>query len=302
MILGIKVGPQSESIEDLKEANPPFAEVWFNILQKEQYESLFEELKRRNMAVGLHFWGHLPDQTWTNIALPDEHIVRRSMDQLKETIDIASFHHFQYVNFHPSTRTPVKIDITRQTFTPLGQPIPKHEAQEIFLNNLSLLDEYARSKHVLLTIETIPSRDTNGWRAKEARNNPFTIYSLENSVVVKAATKGFTVANDFGHTACTVRTQNRPYIWSTLVQMTKNMFHQTKVLHLGFIIPPYNGTDFHDHLDNPIFDTDEAIPNRNEMIELLRLFKERDDVYALVEPDGRHVQNYFYAKEMIDRL
>jgi hypothetical protein len=43
--------------------------------------------------------------------------------------------------------------------------------------------------------------------------------------------------------------------------MTKKIFHQTKVLHLGYVIPPYNGTDFHDHLDNLLFETDQAVPN-----------------------------------------
>ncbi|MCX8009227.1 MAG: sugar phosphate isomerase/epimerase [Patescibacteria group bacterium] len=254
------------------------------------------------MTVGLHFWGHLPDQTWTNIALPNPTIVEPSMRQLMETIDIAAAHGCAYVLFHPSNRMPVKIDIERQTFTPVGDPIPEEQAQDIFLHNLSVLHKYAQDRRVILAVETIPSRDTNGWYGSEKRNNPFNIYSLDNTVVVKAAERGFTVANDFGHTTCTVRAENRSYVWSTLVQMTKKLFHQTKILHLGYVIPPYNGTDFHDHLDNPLFETDDAVPNRHEMIELLRLFKDRNDVYALVEPDGRHVENYLLAKKMLEEL
>lgn len=38
------------------------------------------------------------------------------------------------------------------------------------------------------------------------------------------------------------------------------------------------------------------------MKELLRMFKDRNDVYILVEPNGRHAENYTIAKRMIDSL
>ncbi len=181
MILGIKVGPQKDSFDDLAKANPPFAEIWFNILRKDQYNNLFQELKRRNMKVGLHFWGHLPDHTWTNIALPNNAIVEPSMAQLKETIDTAYIHGFQYVVFHPSTRIPVKIYLDEQRFVPAGEPIPEEKAQEIFLENLTILTEYANERNIILAIETIPSRDTNDWYSPNKRDNPFNIFNLENT-------------------------------------------------------------------------------------------------------------------------
>ncbi|MCX8009226.1 MAG: hypothetical protein N3A54_06045 [Patescibacteria group bacterium] len=46
MILGIKVGPQPQSIDDIHRANPPFAEVWFNILRKDEYSDLFQEMNK----------------------------------------------------------------------------------------------------------------------------------------------------------------------------------------------------------------------------------------------------------------
>ncbi len=299
MTLGIKVGPQAKSFDDLQQTNAPFAEVWFNILKKDEYTDLFAEMRRRKMTVGLHFWGHLPDQTWANIALPNKTIVKESLKLMKDTIEVAAKHNYQYVNIHPSTRAQVAIDFSTESFRVLSEPIDEHTSEEIFFENLTTLNDYAKRKGVLLTIETIPSKDTNGWRGTENRKYPFDLYSLPNSVVVKAATEGFTVANDFGHTTCTVQSDNRGYVWSTLVQMTKKLFTQTKLLHLGYVIPPYNGTDYHDHFDNPIFETDKAVPNKMEMIELLRMFQDRSDVYALVEPDGRHAENYFLAQKMI---
>lgn len=300
MKLGIKVGLQKQSFADLEATNPQFAEVWFNILQKDNYVDLFQEMKRRSMTIGLHFWGHLPDHTGVNIALPDKTIVEPSMALIKETIDIAARHKGAYVIIHPSTRSRVAIDFQKQSFEVLNEPIPEQQAEDIFMENLYILSEYAKQRNVLFVVETVPSQDTNGWHGNDSRKKPFDIYSLDNSVIVKAATRGFTVANDFGHTSCTVQSDNRAYVWSTLIQMTKKIFHQTKVIHLGYIIPPYNGTDFHDHLDNSLFESSQAVPNKAEMIDILRMFKDREDVFALVEPDGRHIENYFAAQKLIE--
>jgi hypothetical protein len=70
-------------------------------------------------------------------------------------------------------------------------------------------------------------------------------------------------------------------------------------LHLGYIIPPYNGTDYHDHLDNPVFESPNAIPNKNQMIELLKIFRHQKNIWALVEPNGLHPKNYFLAQKLL---
>lgn len=101
-------------------------------------------------------------------------------------------------------------------------------------------------------------------------------------------------------TIATIISDNANDIWQHLLKTTKQLLPQTKLLHLGFIIPPYNGTDLHDMLDAPIFETDKAIPNKQQMIELLKLFMiNNQDVWALVEPKENHVKNYFLAKKLL---
>jgi hypothetical protein len=68
---------------------------------------------------------------------------------------------------------------------------------------------------------------------------------------------------------------------------------------LGYVIPPYNGVDFHDSLDNPLLDTDDAIPNKKEMVKLLKIFENREDVWILVEPKEDHVKNYLLAGKIL---
>ena len=54
-------------------------------------------------------------------------------------------------------------------------------------------------------------------------------------------------------------------------------------------------------LDNPIIETSAAIPNKNEMIELLKLFKNRQDVWILVEPKDDHIKNFRLAQKLLDQ-
>lgn len=54
----------------------------------------------------------------------------------------------------------------------------------------------------------------------------------------------------------------------------------------------------YDMLDNPLLDTDAAIPNTSQMKELLSLFQNAN-VYALVEPIADHPKNYKLAKKLM---
>jgi hypothetical protein len=299
MKLGIKVGPQQQSITDVDETHAPFVEVWFNIGKKDDYRTLFSELNKRNIEIGLHFWGNLPNGIWTNIAHTDLAITKPSVDLIKETIDIAASEGCVYVNIHPGARSLSKINFDTESFELLTDPISYEESENIFFENIQILTNYAKERNIVFTIETIPCCVSNGWRLEESRLNAFSLYELLNSTVVKAATRGFTIANDFGHTAAGITSENRSKVLETVWSVTHQMFANTRLLHVGFVIPPYNGTDFHNHFDHPLFDTPDAVPNRSEMKQLLSLFKNRDDVWALAEPDGQHPKNYFYLKKLL---
>lgn len=302
MTVGIKVGLQPSSFHDLAKTNAPFCEVWYNILRKDEYNDLFKELRSRSMKIGLHFWGHLNNNIWANIAYPDSATIQQSLQLMYDTIDVACSHNFQYVNIHPSNNALVTINFETQSFELVSSPADMHVCEQNFFENVTRLNDYAKKQGILLTIETIPPKDTNGWHGQEPRLLPLDLYAPDNSLVVKAATEGFTVANDFGHTSCTVSSDDRSIILKKLFEITHAIASQTKLIHVGYIIPPYNGTDYHNHLDTDQFNSLEAIPNRSELIELLRLFISRDDVFVLAEPDGRHVENYFYLKQIVDSI
>ncbi len=303
MKLGIKVGSQDQSIKDLEETNAPFAEVWFWINNKEDYTNLFSYLKRKQIDTGLHFWGETHDGLLPSFAHDGSSYINESVDMVRQTIDIASEHHFSYVTIHPGTRSKVMMDYANETFTLQSKPTPIPIAQNLFLTVIHKLSQYAAKKHVILIIETVDINVCNGWRRDnvQSRLHPFPLHELPIETLIKASNQGIAIANDFGHTAGTIITDKSRTVWTHLLTVTKKLLPATRLLHMGYIIPPFNGTDFHDHLDNPVFETMDAVPNKKQMIELLKLFKNRDDVWALVEPNGQHVKNYFLAQKLLKK-
>ena len=282
MTLGIKVGPQKQSFIDLEQTNTPFAEVWFDVSRKNEYTELFTILKRRTMQVGLHFWGALPDGTWTNIAYPDAHLINASVNLIQQAIDVASEWHFQYVNIHPGSMAKLSIDLETMAIRVVKKPVALSVAQDNFMESAVKLTEYANNRDVVFTVETVPMRITN-WSAKKAQHDPTNIrdgYELPISAIESAAAGGVAAANDFGHTAA-ILADNPKDIWNHLKEKTMALAPYTRLIHLGFVTPPYNGTDAHDHLDNQLLITDDAIPNRLQMIELLKLFVNLSDVWIL---------------------
>lgn len=301
MKLGIKVNADSTSFRRLGEANPQLAEVWFNANDPDRYTDLFAELTRRRCDVGLHFWGKISDIYLPNIAYPDPEIILESMKLMKQTIDIAAAHSFQYVNIHPGSSALLSIDYQAESVDIVREPVALSDSISIFIEHALILTEYARQKGIVFTVETVPPRITTGWYDQAARLTPTCVYELPVEAIIEAATAGIFVANDFTHTAANIISDDPDAIWTYVYGVTKKIIAATRLIHVGFIMPPYNGTDNHDELDNPILETPDAIPNTVQLIELLQLFAGRDDVWILAEPKQNHAKNYFILKMLLER-
>lgn len=299
MKLGIKVSSDPQSGPNLDATHAQAAEVWFNVRKTDDYKDLFEDLKKRKIDVGLHYWGALPDGTWTNLAYPDTLLISETKRLMKQTIDITASYGFKYVNIHPGSRSKVGIDFEKQSFHLMTEPVALKQSISLFMENALELHAYAQTRGITFTIESVPMRITQGWYTADARQKPMDIYELPVQVLIDAASHGLNIANDFTHTAANCISDSRAAVWDFLQSMTKRLVGSTKLVHLGFIIPPYNGTDFHDVLSNPLLETDQAIPNKLNMIELLQNFQNRDDMWIITEPKQDHVGNYFQAKEIL---
>ena len=301
MKLGIKVAPRQDSFDDLKRANAQFAEVWYHANKPDDYTELFAYLNIHAPKSGLHFWGSLPDGSLATIAYPDTDVVNKSMRMIQDTIDIAATNHFSYVNIHPGTRVLVAMDFETERFTIKSPYADINQAESTFLENAIKLNDYAIKRGVLLTVETVPRFSAQGWRTNSDRAHPVDIGDMPISTIHKAAENGIAIANDFSHTVASIITTDIPTLRNHLYQTTAKLAPFTRLIHIGFLFPPFNGTESHDSLENPIFDTNQAIPNKSQCIELLKSFQNRNDVYALVEPKSDHVRNFFLAKQLLEQ-
>lgn len=296
MHLGIKVASRQESIINLQQTNATFAEVWYNANKPTDYQELFSYLRVHAPHSGLHFWGAIDDNIMATIAYPDTKILNNSISLIKRTIDTAAENNFSYVNIHPGTRALVGIDMATVTFAVQSKPNPVEVCEPLFLENAQILSTYAKNKGVLLTIESVP--------VKGDRKKLLDFGELPLSSLFKAVTNGIAFANDFGHTAANfvfATKGNTDQMNTMLYDVSKTYASRTKLLHIGFLAPPFQGADFHDQLDNPLLETSQTIPNYNQLINILKLYKNRDDMFALVEPTNDHVKNFFLAKTLLTK-
>ncbi len=301
MKLGIKVSLDRNSSADITATRPAMAEVWFNVTKKDDYTNLFDFMKRRPMDVGLHYWGALPNGILTNIAYPDADIIKPSLELMKATIDVAAHNHFTYVNVHTDMRALVNVNFATLNVSVASEPADLDMCTRTFTENITRLNEYAGDRGVLLTVETIPQRDTASWSVNRTRTGVINLHQLPITVQLELGHRGFAIANDFCHTACNMISDDRGAVWRFLYKTTKVLAPATRLIHLGFTVPPYNGVDIHDSLENPVLNTDAAIPDKTEMIKLLKLFQNRNDMFILVEPKKDHVKNYILARGILEK-
>jgi len=300
MILGIKVGPQCTSIHDLEQTQAPFAEVWFRPDRPDDYAKLFPYMIDHHVSIGLHHWSAVDDTYWPSLAFEHDRITDETPISIKQTIDMAAKIHAVYVNIHPGSRAKVQFSYRDRQFGDIGTPIPVETAYPTVTRNLNHLNDYAISKGILLTVETVPERvkkDDSHYGSHDL-TDAIDIYELSMVDIVDQIPT-IAIANDFGHTAAVCGT-DRAAILGHVTAFTTHYAARTRLLHVGFAKVPSGGLDFHDSLENPIFDTDVSIPNRLEMRQLLAQFIDRSDVYALVEPSTDHIANYACLCDLVD--
>jgi sugar phosphate isomerase/epimerase len=302
MKLGIKIAPGNAWKRDIESAHPQMVEIWYNASHPDDYNGIFAYLRDKPIDVGLHFWGTLPNNILANTSYPDLSISVPSIALMYATIDVAATHTCAYVNIHPDLYSLLHVNFDSMDVSVTSEQADPDIMRKTFLRNILTLTDYAKTRGVVLTVETVPMRDTPSWSWKIERNRTdvIDIHQMSVDVLIDLAAHEVAIANDFGHTAGNLISDDRNAIWQFLYGTTKTLAPSTRLIHCGFIIPPYNGVDYHGSLDNPVFATDDAIPNSTEMVELLKIFRSRDDMWMLVEPKNDHVKNYLLARGILE--
>lgn len=304
MRLGIKTGPKSNWYNDLSQTKPEFCEIWFNPSQQDKYVEMLEYARKFDIDIGLHFWGALEDQTLANFIYPNKKTLMESQKLLNQTIEVALKYKAVYVNIHPHGTRLTRVDFEKETFIPYTSSIDTQTALTNLIESLTGPANELFNNGSLLSVESAPLY-ANGtpWTGPEGRLNPVLIGEMQlNDVLPLYKEPHIYFANDFGHLAAQVVSNQQNEIITYINKFTSTLFSKTKLLHVGFIVPPYNGTDYHGSLYAPDFVTNKAIPNKQHMQQLLKLFKDRPDVLCLVEPEKDHIGNFLALHRLIDSL
>ncbi|NCN58937.1 hypothetical protein COW99_04865 [Candidatus Roizmanbacteria bacterium CG22_combo_CG10-13_8_21_14_all_38_20] len=295
--LGIKVGANEDDIARLEKTNPNSMEVRFILEQAKLFKPVLNYAKKHNIQANFHHWAAF-DGVLANTAAPGK-FGKESVQTVVDTIDTAAENKGGYVVYHTGTTWQNKVDHKVGRLTPLAQIATEDEAIGLFTTRALKLHRYANSKGIQLILETTPMFDAAQWMSQIGRLKRISIGKLPISIIDTLADQGINIANDFEHTACNYPDHDHAETFDYLYTKTQQLLSQTKLLHLGYLIPPYNGTDYHGDLSNPEFSTDVALPNKNEMLKLLELFKNHEKLWIISEPKTDHVGSYEKASDLL---
>lgn len=296
MIVGTKIGLRDYQ-QRLPTTQAKFAEIYFRSDQADSYSDLFTQLSARNIEAGLHFWGTLDNDILYNLAYPQEDIRQCTLALIKETIDLARQYNLKYVNVHPGNRMIVKLDLDKHLYKEIVKPVSISESTAVLLENTRTLHHYAAKRNVLYLTETVPLKDNPIWYNETTRHHPIDIGYVTIKEIILLASKGYYIANDFGHTACNCDSSDPGIIYEFLYKTSLQLAPQTKLIHANTTRPPFTGVDTH----NGILDSDFAqsvLPDKQQLLELLKLYKNQV-VFVINEPLENHEENFSILKSLV---
>lgn len=163
MKLGIKLAPGNAWKRNVEASRPQMVEIWYNAGKPADYDEMFAFLSTRNLDIGLHYWGALPNHVLTNISYPDPEVAKPSLGLMYATIDVAAAHKCVYVNVHPDLYSVLYVNFDTMDIRIASEPANPNTMNNVFIKHITALNRYAKSKGVVLTIETVPMRDTPNW-------------------------------------------------------------------------------------------------------------------------------------------
>jgi hypothetical protein len=302
MTVGFKTGPRNFAVGKtlVEEDGFDMCEVWFRVDRLEDYTELFNWLTSRSVRIGLHHWGMCRGGITPNISTADKAIRRESIAQIKQAIAIGAGLGCVYVNVHPGSEQLVAVTFDPWTFTPKAQRTKTAEAEKFTEEAMAELSAYAAERGVVLTLETLPRA---GYFDERDRTRLFDPGFMSTETVARITARFGFMANDITHTATSYPRDNasREELWEFLLDFTRRCAAQTKLLHANTTVGPFLGADTHDGVRPEDFAAG-VFPNRSQLLELLYLFKDRNDVFVVPEPKEHMRENAVALRELVAAL
>ncbi len=305
MMIGFKTGlknwPDGQKI--VEEFGGKMCEIWYNIHTPEVYQPMISWLEERDVTIGLHHWGVAGGKYKTNLATPHHSIRSETMQQIKDTImRAAKLKRPAYVNAHPGSYMVEIVDLTTGHQSPKeGTEVSSHEANQLFLDAAEELFRFAHEKGVVLTLETLPAGEQY---TPENRERFYVPTNIPLDIMRTLTEQGGYIANDLTHSTGQIAYKNTDMeqVWNELLAFTQSVSNNTRLLHVNTVVPPYNGTDSHSGITTENFALD-CFPKREQLKQILSIFKDREDMYVVTEPEvTRTIENYQALTELVSEL
>jgi hypothetical protein len=329
MISGFKIGlaDWEEKLQQCKRLRgdyPAFVEIYFRVDKIPEYEKMFEFLEQNQIKSGLHFWGVLKSGIEPNLLSRNKWIANQSVMLMQSVIKVAQMHKCVYVNVHPGALKERQLNLNDSIFGFANYPETEfEEGRKNLLENAKRLQKIADKYRTMLTYETLPTNSPKKWLEPRGLENLLITKQCPIEFYEDLVKNGYFVANDFGHTACSIDMENedrysQPSLKSRLVknlspqekrkkvkeflfEWTKKLAENSRLIHCNLSLSPFDGVDTHLGLLSEDFAKD-SLPNRDELIELLNMFRGRDDIFILNEPENEHVENYVELKNILEEI
>lgn len=303
MHVGFKTGPRTweEGKKIIADDKPDFCEVWFRIDKAREYDAMLDHLQSHNVRIGLHHWGLAAGQYKTNLATNRKMVRQESMAQIKDTIDVSARIGGVYVNVHPGAAQLEMIDLYAGRQAPVeGAVTAAEESSSLFWQAAEELQRYAERKKILLTFESLPGREPYFFYD---RSRSYDAGSISLAVLGELGAKGAWLANDITHTLAMLSVVETEEIgrWNMFMAFTEGAAPFTRLLHANTMTAPYNGTDSHDGLTDQDF-ANGVRPTREQMRSVLRLFKDRADVWVIPEPRSKMQSNWRALRALVESI
>lgn len=269
-------------------------EVWFNVLKENEYREMLAWLTQRNVQVGLHHWGLAQGTYKTNLMTANSAVRQESLAQIRRAIEIGSEIGAVYVNIHPGAQFLEKTNFETDTqhLVP-GSETPAAQAEENLLETVHELNAYARQHGVLLTVETQTAREAEQFDRRQGSYDP---HNASLDLLLRLGESGIALANDLTHTVShfAVTNPSRDDMMRRLREFTTRASAVTRLIHVNTVREPFDGRDSHDGLLASDF-AQGFFPSRAQLVELLGMFRDRADVFVVVEPPLETSRENFLA-------
>jgi len=298
---GIKIGPESDWEQKLKESHARYCEVWYRVDWEEKYNDMFAYLKKHNIHTGLHYWAMINGAYMPNLAYPDEKIWKPTYETMCTNIDTAAKHGFTYVNIHIGNYALLALNLDAGTCACAPDTeVDPHHAVQVFTENVQRLHEYAQKRQVLLLVENIPPYNP----VVEGQHTEVSLAHALHSRVLEdiAQTYGIHINFDLGHMMAESPTQTVEGLTSYLMERVQALAPHIKLIHANTVIKPFTGTDSHDGITDADF-ANGVVPSKTQFIELLRICaRHTNNMWIVNEPKDHHIENYYALTAILNQV